>query len=146
MWRSGIVSGISPHQHGLCLTSRSKPTRLVAIINFTAAQRTPAGRLVHEPPLHQLQQAVPHVPAQPAHPAPRKPGLPGGAPVAARLVPEGLRLLPEMPGGARQGTQALVEGRLGLSLFLEEVRVGSTAVVEPALTNGVPLRYHHLSV
>lgn len=91
---------------------------------------------MYEPPLHKLQQAVPHVSAQSPAAAPGQPGVPGGAQMAAGLVPQGLRLLPEVSGGTRQRAQTLAEVQLGLPVLLQEVRVGPGALLQPALTRG----------
>lgn len=68
---------------------------------FSVAQWTSAGGLVHESPVRQLQQVVPHVAAQPATLAFRQPGVFSGAPLAAGMVSERLRLLSKVFGGTR---------------------------------------------
>lgn len=88
---------------------------------------------MHESPVRELQQAVPHVAAQPAPAPPGQPGVPGGAPLAARVVPEGVRLLPEVSGGAGPGDQARAQGEHRLSVLLAQVRV-RPGPVRPPLT------------
>ena len=85
--------------------------------------------MVYEPPLRQLQQALSYVAPQSPPAPPRQPGVPSGAPLASRLVLEGLRLLPKVSGGTRQRTQAHNQINIGLSVFLTEIRVRSGPVL-----------------
>lgn len=118
---------------GTSSTVRGRGAVFASLGASQIAQRSPISRLVHEQLVRQLQQAVPHVAAQLATAAPRQPGVFGGAPVAARMVPQRLRLLSEMPGRTRQGTETEREERLELSLFFAQVRVRSCPIFKQSL-------------
>lgn len=95
------------------------------------AQRSSTGGLVHEPPLHKLQQTMSNVPTKSSHFASGQPGLPRRAQMAPRLVPQGLRLLSKVLGRTRQRTETTT-GQLGLSVFLTKIRIRSGTLVQPS--------------
>lgn len=61
--------------------------------------------MVHVVPVRQLQQHLPAVAAQPEGAPPGQSGLSAGAPLAAGLVSEGLRLLPALHERAEPGAE-----------------------------------------